>query len=137
MDDKIIELMQYYMLENGWNPGNNYSDNNGNSVLRIACQANKLPLVSCLIDQVHCDPNIKDKKRTLPLDMATNLEVIYYLCQHDQVAVYSKTIIKWISRFNDATLLCILQSLVDNHRTITKDHPKLSLMFKIVLMEWP
>ena len=63
-DNKIIdsELMQYYILENGWNP-DDYLDSKGNTVLHIACQANKLTLVSYLIDQAHCDPNIKTKMK--------------------------------------------------------------------------
>ena len=95
-DKKVIELMQYYILENNWNPDSDYldSDHEGNTALHIACQANKLALVSYLIDQAHCDPNIENKKGSLPLDMTTNLEVIKYLCQHDRVAVYSKTIME-------------------------------------------
>ena len=52
--------------------------------------------------------------------MTTKLEVIKYLCKHDQVALYSKTITKWMEKnswsIDDATMLCIVQSLVDNHR---------------------
>ena len=124
IEAKTIELTQYYILENGWNPDNHYLDHKGNTVLHIACRANKLALVSYLIDQAHCDPNVKNKKGSLPLDMTTNLEVINYLCQHDQVAVYSKTIVEWIIKWrliDDATMLCILQSLVDNHKTKTQD----------------
>ena len=124
IDDKTIELMQYYILENSWNPDSDYLDSEGNTALHIACQANKIALVSYLIDQAQCNPNIKNKKGNLPLDMTTNLEVINYLCQHDQVAVYSKTVMEWMNKLrsvDDATMLCILQSLVDKNRHKTKD----------------
>ena len=120
-NNKVTELMQYYMLENGWNPDT--SDGEGNTVLHIACQTDKLVLVSYLVDQVQCNPNIENFKQSLPVDMTTNLEVICYLCQHDKVSVPSKTIIKWLNyiMIDDTTMLYILQSLVDHHKTRTKD----------------
>jgi ankyrin repeat protein len=39
-NNKVTELMQYYILENGWNPDT--FDSDGNTVLHTACQANKL-----------------------------------------------------------------------------------------------
>ena len=88
-DETIIELMQYYnniitLLENGWN---GYLDHNGNTVLHIACQVDRFPLVSYLIDQAYCDPNKSNKVGNLPLDMTINQKVIDYLFQHDRVAV--------------------------------------------------
>ena len=123
-NNKVTELMQYYILENGWDPDT--FDDDGNTVLHIACHANELALVSYLIDQAQCDPNPVNCKGSLPVDITTNLEVINYLCQHDQVSVPSKRIIKWLNNpmIDDTTMLCILQSLVDNHKTIkllTKD----------------
>ena len=58
--------------------------------------------------------------------MTTNPEVIDYLCQHDHVAVYSRTIVEWMNKHrskfnNDTTMLRILKSLVDNHRYKTED----------------
>ena len=81
-NDKVTELIQYYILENGWNPDT--FDSEGNTVLHIACQTDKLVLVSYLIDQTQCNPNIVNNKGSLPLDMTTNLEVINYLCEHDR-----------------------------------------------------
>ena len=118
----IIELMQHYILENGWNPDT--SDGKGNTVLHIACQTDKFILVSFLIDQAQCNPNIENYDKSLPVDMSTRLKVINYLCQHDQVAVSSRTIIKWLEEtflIDDNTRMNILKSLVDNHKTITKD----------------
>ena len=124
-DPKIIELMQHYnILKDGMNPDNTFLDSKGNTVLHIACQANKLAVVSYLIDQAHCDPNIKNKTGSLPLGMTTNPKVIIYLCQHDGVAVYSKTIIKWMNNLrsiDDTTMFSILKSLVENHRYKTED----------------
>ena len=122
-DTKIIELMQHYMLNHGLNP-DTFLDGEGNTVLHIACQANKFAVVSYLINQAHCDPNIKNEIGNLPLDMTTNPKVIDYLCQHDYFAVSSKNIIEWMNNFrsvDDTTMLCILKSLVDNHRYKTKD----------------
>ena len=120
-NSKVAELMQYYILENGWNPDT--FDGKGNTVLHTACLTNKFALVSYLIDQVQCNPNIKNYKQSLPVDMTTSLEVIDCLCRHDPVSIPSKTIIKWLKNpmIDDATMLCILQSLVGNHKTITKD----------------
>ena len=122
-DIKIIELMQHYILKDGLNP-DTFLDSERNTVLHIACRANKLAVVSYLISQAHCDSNIKNKIGCLPLDMTNNPKVIDYLCQHNRVAVYSKTIIKWMNNLksvDDTTMLCILKSLVDNHRCKTED----------------
>ena len=122
-DTKIIELMQHYKMKYGLNP-DTFLDSKGNTALHIACQANKLAVVSYLIDQAHCDPNIKNNMGSLPLDMTTDPKVINYLCQHDHVAVYSKTIVGWMSRdwlIDDSTMLVILKSLVENHRYKTRD----------------
>jgi ankyrin repeat protein/signal recognition particle receptor subunit beta len=120
-NNKVTELMQYYILKNDWNP--DISDGEGNTVLHITCQTDKPALVSYLINQAQCNPNKKNSKGSLPVDMVTNLEIINYFCQHDQVSVSSKTITKWLKHpmIDDTTMLCILQSLVDNHKTITKD----------------
>ena len=91
-NNKVTELMKYYIMDNGWNPDT--SDSEGNTVLHIACLTDKLALVSYLINQTQCNPNIKNGKGSLPVDMTTHLEVINRLCQHDQVSVPSKTIIK-------------------------------------------
>jgi ankyrin repeat protein len=119
-NDKVIELMQYYILENGWNPDT--FDGKGNTVLHLACQTDNLALVSYLIDQAQCNPNIKNCEGSLPVGMTTNLEVINYLCQHDQVLVSSKAIIEWLNNpllIDDKTMLFILRSLVDNHKMVT------------------
>jgi ankyrin repeat protein len=119
---KIIELMQYYILMNGWNP--DISDSEGNTVLHIACQINKFALVRYLVNQAQCNLNMENRKGSLSIDMATSLIVIKYLLQHDQVSVSSKTIIKWMKNLlliDNATIMRILQSLVDNHKTITRD----------------
>ena len=113
--------MQFYITEYSWNPGSDYLDIEGNTALHIACQANKLALASYLIEQAHYDPNIENKSGSLPLDMTINLEVIKYLCQHDHVEIYSKTILQWIQSIDHAIILFMLQSLVDNHKTKTKD----------------
>jgi ankyrin repeat protein len=122
-NDKVIELMQYYILENGWNPDT--SDDKGLCVLHIACYTDKLDLIYYLIDQAKCNPNIENRKGSLPIDMTTSLEVSNYLCQHDQVSISSKMIIKWLNNpllIDDTKMLCsMLQSLVDNHKTTTKD----------------
>ena len=120
--DKITKLMQYYILENGWNPDT--FDSAGNTILHIACYTNKFPLVLYLIHDAQCSPNIENSEGSLPVDMTTNMEIINCVCQHSRVSPHSKTITKWLSNpllIDDATMLCILQSLVDNHKTITKD----------------
>ena len=120
-DKKLIELMQFYVRANGLNP--DILDSNENTALHIACQTDKPALVSFLIEEVQCNPCIKNKMENLPLDMTTNLAIIKYLCQHDQVVVYSKTIVQWMNNrsFDDTTILSILTTLVDNHRNRTKD----------------
>ena len=118
-NNKVTELTQYYIVEKGWNPDT--IDSEGNTVLHIACQTNKLALVSHLIIQAHCNPNIENYEGSLPADMTTNFEVINCLCQHDQLSLPTKTIIKWIKEHDNATLSCILRSLIYNNKTMTKD----------------
>ena len=109
-----IDFVEYLVNEN---PDSDYSDLEGNTTLHIACQANKLALVSCLIDQACCDRNKNNKLGSLSLDMTTNFK---YFCQHEQVKVhiYSNTIVHRIVDY--ACMLCILQS-VDNHKTRSQD----------------
>jgi ankyrin repeat protein len=119
-DNKVTELVQYYILRKGWNPDT--FDGSRNTILHISCQANKLALVSYLINQAQCNSNIENSEKSLPVDMTTDLETINYLCQHDQVSVPSKTIIKWLNNpllIDDTTMLCILQSW-NGHKSITK-----------------
>ena len=120
-DKKMIELMQDYLQQGCLN--SDILDSNGNTALHIACRTDKPSLVSFLLNESRCDPSIKNKMENLPLDMTTNPEIINYLCQHDHVAVFSKTVVSWINnRFVDeAKMLHILQVLVDNHRYKTKD----------------
>ncbi|MCG8624398.1 MAG: ankyrin repeat domain-containing protein, partial [Proteobacteria bacterium] len=118
-NDKAIELMEYYIAENGWNPDT--PDGEGNTVLHFACQTDKFALVSYLIDQAHCNPNIENHEKSLPVDMTTDLETTNYLCQHYHVSVPSKTISKWLNNqflINDTT---VLQSLVNRLKIITND----------------
>ena len=130
-DTKIIELMQHYMLKHGLNP-DTFLDGEGNTALHIACQVNKFAVVSYLIDQAHCDPNKKNREGRLPLDMTTNPEVINYLCQHDHIAIYSMTLVKWMKELrsiDDVTMLSILKSLVENHSYRTEDGSTLLHVF--------
>ena len=121
-DTKLIELMQYYIQENVLNP-DIFFDSNKNTALHIACRDNRTAIVSFLLNEARCDPSIINGKESLPLDMATNPEIIKYLCQHDQVAVYSKTVSQWMNNrsIDDSTMMRILKILVDNHRNRTKD----------------
>ena len=119
-NDKVIELLQYYILENSWNPDT--FDSERNTVLHIACQTDKLVLVSYLIDQAQCNPNVENGMGSLPLDMTTSSEVINYLFEHDRISVRLKTIIEWLNNplsIYDKIMLRILQSLVDNHKTVS------------------
>ena len=84
-NNKVIEpsLVQYYILEsqNGWNPDT--FDSKGNTVLHIACQTDKLVLVSYLIDQTQCNPNAENSEGSLPVNMTDNLEIINCVYQHN------------------------------------------------------
>ena len=118
-NDKVTQLMQYYILENGWNPDT--LDGEGNTVLHFACQTDKLALMSYLMDQAQCNPNIENHEKSLPVDLTTNLEAINYLCQHYQVSLPLNTISKWLNNrllINDTTMM---QSLVNLLKTITND----------------
>ena len=120
---KVTELIQYYIVENDWNPDT--SDTRGNTVLHIACHTDKLALVSYLIDQAQCNPNIENSDESLPVDMTANLEIINCVYSHNRVSLHSKTIAKWLSNplfiNNKIILYNILHSLVDNHKIITDD----------------
>ena len=120
-DKRVIKLVEYYIKEDGLNP--NILDSNGNTALHIACQSDKPALVSFLLNEVQCDPNIGNKMEDLPLDMTTNPVIINNLCQQEQVAVYSTTVAGWMnnSSINDTTMVSILRVLVNNHRYKTKD----------------
>ena len=121
-DKKLVKLMQYYMQEDGLNMKS--LDSNGNTALHIACQTDKLGLVSLLLNEAQCDPSIENKMGNLPLDLTTNPEIINYFCQHDRVEVSSKTVVEWINNIgsiDDTAMLNILKALVDNHRLTTKD----------------
>ena len=122
IDDKtLIELMQYYIIEYGLNP--DILDSNDNTALHIACQTDRPAVVLFLTGKAHCNPNLKNKMENLPLDMTTNPKVIDYLCKHDQIAIFSKTVERWMKNgsIDNQSLLHILQVLVDNNRYETKD----------------
>ena len=123
-DSIITEILALSIREQAmlWNP--NELNGDGYTALHLACMTYKYAVVSYLINQLHCDPNIRNKMGSLPLDMTTNPKVINCLCQYDHVEVYSETIVKWMNNLrlvNDATMLNILKSLVENHRYKTED----------------
>ena len=114
-DKQLIELIQYYMRKDGLNP--DILDSKKNTALHIACRADKPALVSFLLNEAQCDPSIRNKKEKLPLDMTTNPEVINYLCQHDQVSVFSNTVTRWMNNkaIDNTKMMGILKLLVDNN----------------------
>ena len=121
-DKKLIKLIQHYIQKDCLNPDT--VDSNGNTALHIACQADKPELVSFLLNEAQCDPCKTNKMGSLPLDLTTNLEVINYICQCDQNAVYSKAFVRWMNNYasiDDKAMLCILRPLVDNHIYKTQD----------------
>ena len=91
----LIELMKYYIQENDLNP--DLLDSNGNTALHIACRVNKPALVPFLLNEARCDPNVKNQNKCVPLDIAINPEIIYQLCRHDQIAVFSWTVKGWMN----------------------------------------
>ena len=120
-DKQLIELIQYYMRKDGLNP--DILDSKKNTALHIACRADKPALVSFLLNEAQCDPSIRNKKEKLPLDMTTNPEVINYLCQHDQVSVFSNTVTRWMNNkaIDNTKMMGILKLFVDNYGNNTID----------------
>ena len=92
-------------------------DSDGNTVLHIACQLDKPNLVSFLLNEAQCNASITNRKTNLPLDMTANPEVINCFCQHDQIAVCSETVARWMNNksIDDTIMMDILKVLVDNH----------------------
>ena len=60
-EENLVELSQHYVQAYGLNT--EILDNDENTALHIACQANKLAVVSYLVDKAHCNPNIKKQTR--------------------------------------------------------------------------
>ena len=118
---KLLKLIRHYIKVGSLDT--DIVDSNKNTALHIACQADKPALVSFLLDESHCDPNIRNSMKKLPLDMTINPKVINYFCCHEKVEVYSETVEGWMNNIfiSDTTMLKILQILVDNNKFNTKD----------------
>ena len=120
-DEVLVELIQYYMQKYGFDP--EILDSDRNTSLHLACQAQKPALVSYLLYKARCDPNIENKVLDLPLDMAVNPKIINSFCQHDQVAVHSRAVTRWINNraIDQKTMMEILKVLVDTKGYTTAD----------------
>ena len=79
-ENKLLEVIQHYLQEDGLNP--DIMDSNENTVLHLACQTDNPTMVNLLLSVTHCDPNIKNKNKEVPLQMTTNPEIIKDLIRH-------------------------------------------------------
>ena len=120
-DERLIELLQYYSKKNVWNP--DVIDSKGNTALHIVCEADKPNVVSFLLNEGHCNPNIRNNVAKLPLDMTINPKIIDLFSQNHQIIISSKTISGWMNKWwvYDVVMLSILKVLVHNHRYKTSD----------------
>ena len=58
------------------------SDSEGNTALHLACQADQPDTVNLLLSQTHCNPNIKNNKKEVPLQITTNSDIIKDLIRY-------------------------------------------------------
>ena len=63
-----------------WNP--NELNGDGYTALHLACKTDNLTRVNILLSEAHCDPNVKSNNEEVPLQMATNPEIIKDLIRH-------------------------------------------------------
>ena len=63
-----------------WNP--DASDSEGNTALHLACLFRKPDIVNFLLSQANCDPNVKNNKKEVPLQMTTNLDIVKDLIRY-------------------------------------------------------
>ena len=79
-ENKLLEVIQHYLQEEGLNP--DILDSNENTALHFACQTDNPTMVNLLLSVIHCDPNIKNKNKEVPLQMTTNSDIIKDLIRH-------------------------------------------------------
>ena len=63
-----------------WNP--DASDSEGNTALHLACLFREPDIVNFLLSQAICDPNVKNNKKEVPLQMTTNSDIIKDLIRY-------------------------------------------------------
>ena len=82
-ENKVVEILQYYLQQNILNP--NLEDSDGNTALHLVCKADNLKraIVSFLVSiDTKLDINDKNKEGLSSLEMAKDPEIMEKLVQH-------------------------------------------------------
>ena len=98
-ENKVIQLLKYYLKEDILKSNPNIRDrggnvaihlacnpdvknSEGNTALHLACRFRKPNIVNFLLSQANCDPNVKNNKKEVPLQMTTNSGIIKDLIRY-------------------------------------------------------
>ena len=118
---EIVELLQLSSQMGTWDP--NSMNRDGNTALHLACKANKPAIVTSLLSEAHCNPNIKNKEGITPLQLATSPDIILILCEHHHIVIFSETVKEWLDNtelIDDNTMKKIVELVAHNHKFKTE-----------------
>ena len=95
-EDRIISLLKTSLDQNicKWIP--NDLSSNGNTALHIACETNRVDLVHYLLSDVKCNANVENSEQNVPIQLASNLDIIEELIQYGAVTT-SDVVLKFLS----------------------------------------
>ena len=83
------------------------TDNNGNTILHVACKAGRLSIVHLLLTKAHCNPNDENKEHMIPVDVTHNQKVITTLFKYGSrnPKDKSKNFFRTLSEFRGTSFL--------------------------------
>ena len=119
-EEKVVELLQYYLQQSILNP--NLKDSDGNTALHLVCKADNLKcaIVSFLVSiDTMLDINDTNKEGLSPLEMTEDPEIMEELIQHG-AKVTSDVVFNIILNVNEhkASELLLLSTVTTNKRII-------------------
>ena len=77
-----LELLKVCVKSTTWKPNDIVNDN---TALHVACITDQPTIVSFLLSEASCDPNMINSSGNTPIQLISNMEIIHKLIQHGAV----------------------------------------------------
>ena len=107
-----IDLLRLALKKSAWTP--NEKAFGGDTALHHACKANKLTIVKFLLSEAKCDPNAKNNRGKMPIQLTSEVDIIVMLIEHGGTTC-SATVFKLLYRVG-----YLLKCMNDDHEAVIK-----------------
>ena len=119
-ENKVVELLQYYLQLSILNP--NLTDCDGNTAIHLACKDDKADVVTFLLTNIEWNLNVRNHSGLSALEMTKNPEIILCICQYDNIEISSNVVKGWLNdttSIDDQSMMKIVKLLHHKHKLKT------------------